>query len=340
MRIVVTGAGGFIGHHLVKRLKRQGHFVRGVDVKRPRWGDTLADEFYLLDLRDRDNAWRALAGMEQCYALAADMGGIGFISSYHAEIVCHNTLININTIEAARRANLQRLLFSSSACVYPVYRQDDLGAAPLKESDVYPAMPEGAYGWEKLHMEHLCRYYREAGWLDTRVVRFHNVYGPEGDYEGGREKAPAALCRKVAQAQLTGNLAIDIWGDGRQVRSFMYVDDCTRGLTLLMESDHAEPLNLGTDRGITINALAELIATIADVRVNLRHIPGPQGVRARNSDNTLCRQVLGWEPTIPLEVGLPPTYRWIAEQVRQGGQQGGIVEQPVVLIRPGAFGEK
>ena len=315
-RILVAGGGGFIGHHLIKRLKEEGHWVRGADIRAP-WGTGHADEFIMADLRTPEGARRIMeGGIDECYQLAATMGGIFFISTAHAEIIADNTAINVNVLAAAREAGCARLLFSSSACVYPVYRQDELDAAPLQEADVYPAMPEGAYGWEKLHMEHLCRYYREAGWLDTRVVRFHNVYGPEGDYEGGREKAPAALCRKIAQAKLTGNLAVDIWGDGQQVRSFMYVDDCTRGLTLLMESDHAEPLNLGTDRGITINALAELIAIIADVRVNLRHIPGPQGVRARNSDNTLCRQALGWEPTIPLEVGLQSTYRWIEERVR------------------------
>lgn len=316
MRICVTGAGGFIGHHLVRRLKQEGHWVRGVDIKRPRWSETDADEFMLYDLRDARNAQDVLRHVDYVYALAADMGGIFFITHAHAEIVCHNTLINMNTMEAARRAGVKRLLFSSSACVYPIHRQLDDTAEPLKEEDAYPADPEGAYGWEKLHMEHLCKYYREAGWLDTRVVRFHNVYGSETDWEGGRDKAPAALCRKVAQAKLTGDKQVEVWGDGEQVRSFLYIDDCVEGLLRLMDSDYAEPLNLGRDRGVTINTLVDVIADIAGIEVEKVHIEGPQGVRQRNSNNDRCREVLGWEPKTPIEEGLKDAYAWVEEQVK------------------------
>ncbi|MGQ9851486.1 MAG: NAD-dependent epimerase/dehydratase family protein [Aggregatilineaceae bacterium] len=315
-KVLVTGAGGFIGHHLVTFLKQRGYWVRGVDIKYPEFAPTDADEFELLDLRRWDNCLQATRGIDEVYALAADMGGMGFISSNHAQILRNNALINLHTIEAARINGVSRYFFTSSACVYPEYRQMDANVAPLKEEDVYPAQPQDAYGWEKLIGEHLCRHYREEFGLETRIVRFHNIFGPLGTWEGGREKAPAALCRKVAYAKLTGNPEIEIWGDGEQTRSFCYIDDCLTGIYKLMRSDYHEPLNLGQDRMVTINQLADLIAEIAGIEIVKKHVPGPQGVRGRNSDNTRLRQVLGWEPEISLEEGLARTYAWIEEQVR------------------------
>jgi len=315
-KVLVTGAGGFIGHHLVTFLKQRGYWVRGVDIKYPEFAPTDADEFELLDLRRWDNCLQATRGIDEVYALAADMGGMGFISSNHAQILRNNALINLHTIEAARINGVSRYFFTSSACVYPEYRQMDANVTPLKEEDVYPAQPQDAYGWEKLIGEHLCRHYREEFGLETRVVRFHNIFGPLGTWEGGREKAPAALCRKIAYAKLTGNPEIEIWGDGEQTRSFCYIDDCLNGIYRLMRSDYHEPLNLGQDRMVTINQLADIIAEIAGIEIVKKHVPGPQGVRGRNSDNTRLRQVLGWEPEISLEEGLTRTYAWIEEQVR------------------------
>jgi GDP-D-mannose 3',5'-epimerase len=318
-KILVTGAGGFIGHHLVTCLKDLGHWVRGVDLHYPEFTPVDADEFLLLDLRRWDNCLRATQGIDEVYALAADMGGMGFISANHASILHNNALINLHTLEAARANSVRRYLYTSSACVYPEYRQTEAEVLPLKEEDAYPAQPQDAYGWEKLIAERLCLYYRGEYGLDTRIVRFHNIFGPYGTWQGGREKAPAALCRKVAIAKLTGNLEVEIWGDGEQTRSFCYIDDCVSGLYKLMRSDYPDPLNLGQDRLVTINQLADLIAAIAGVRITKRHIPGPQGVRGRNSDNTRLRQVLGWEPAISLEEGLARTYAWIEGQVEKTG---------------------
>ena len=315
-KVLVTGAGGFIGHHLVTFLTRQGYWVRGVDQKYPEYGTTDADAFELLDLRRWDNCLQATRGIDEVYALAADMGGMGFISSHHAEILRNNALINIHTLEAARLNGIQRYLYTSSACIYPEYLQTDADVTPLKEEDAYPAQPQDAYGWEKLVAERLCLHYREDYGLATRIVRFHNIFGPLGTWDGGREKAPAAICRKVAMAKLTGNCEMEIWGDGEQTRSFCYIDDCVTGIYKLMRSEYAEPLNLGQDRLVTINQLADMVAAIAGVRMVKKHVPGPQGVRGRNSDNTRLRQVLGWEPEIALEEGLTRTYTWIEEQVR------------------------
>ena len=314
-KVLVTGAGGFIGHHLVTFLKKKGYWVRGVDIKLPEFGETDADEFELLDLRRWDNCLQATRGIDEVYGLAADMGGMGFISSHHSEILHNNSLINAHTLEAARLNGVKRYFYTSSACVYPEYKQTDANVVPLKEEDAYPAQPQDAYGWEKLVMERLCTHYREDYGLETRIVRFHNIFGEEGTWDGGREKAPAALSRKVAVAKLTGNHEIEMWGDGEQTRSFCYIDDCLEGIYRLMRSDFASPLNLGSDRMVTINQLAGIIADIAGIKITVKHIPGPQGVRGRNSDNSKLRQVLGWEPQISLEEGLARTYPWIEQQV-------------------------
>lgn len=314
-RVLVTGAGGFIGHHLVTFLRGQGYWVRGADLKLPEFTPADADEFMLLDLRQWEHCLQATRDIDEVYALAADMGGMGFISAHHAKILHNNSLINLHTLEAARMNGVQRYFFASSACVYPEYRQTETNVAPLKEEDAYPADPQDAYGWEKLVTERLCRHYREDHGLETRVVRFHNIFGPFGTWKDGREKAPAAMCRKVANAKLTGATTIEIWGDGQQTRSFCYIDDCIRGIYRLMRSDYPEPLNLGQDRMVTINQLADMVAAIAGVDIVKKHVAGPQGVRGRNSDNSRVRQVLGWEPRISLEEGLTRTYAWIEDQV-------------------------
>jgi nucleoside-diphosphate-sugar epimerase len=291
--------------------------VRGVDIKEPEFSRSDADEFELLDLRRWDNCLQATRGVAEVYALAADMGGMGFISKHHAQILHNNSLINIHTLEAARVNAVKRYLYTSSACIYPEHLQEDANVTPLKEADAYPAMPQDAYGWEKLVTERLCTHYREDYGIETRIVRFHNIFGELGTWEGGREKAPAAMCRKIAFAKLTGKTEIEIWGDGEQTRSFCYIDDCVEGIYRLIRSDYAEPLNLGQDRMVTINQLADIVAEIAGVKIRKKHVDGPMGVRGRNSDNTKLREVLGWEPAISLEDGLGETYRWIEEQAKR-----------------------
>jgi GDP-D-mannose 3', 5'-epimerase len=318
-RVLVTGAGGFIGHHLTKYLVERGYWVRGVDLKTPEYEPSAAHEFQILDVRRWANCLQACSQVDQVYNLAANMGGIGFIESNKAVIAHDNVLINVHMLEAARLNGVKKYLYTSSACIYPGYLQDNADVTPLKESDAYPADPEDGYGWEKLYSERLCRHYLEDYGLNTHVVRFHNIFGPLGTYDGGREKSPAAICRKVALAEDGGE--IEVWGDGKQTRSYCYIADCVDGIYRLMQSDFHEPLNLGQDRMVTINELVEIVASIAGKRIRRRHnLSAPQGVRGRNADLMLMRQTLKWEPRFSLEQGLATTYRWIEGQLRTTDQ--------------------
>src|SRR6202165_5495332 len=314
VKVLVTGAGGFIGHHLTKYLINRGYWGRGADIKEPEYEPTCAHEFELLDLTKWENCLEATRGVDQVYGLAANMGGIGFIEVQKADSVRDSSLMNLHSIEAARQNGVKRYFYTSSACIYPGYKQNETDVTPLKEEDAYPADAEDGYGWEKLYMERVCRHYTEDYGLDTRVVRFHNIFGPLGTYDGGREKSPAAICRKIALA--TDGDSIEVWGDGGQTRSYCYIDDCVEGIYRIMNSHHAAPLNLGQDRIISINELVDIVAKIAGKKIRKTHdLTKPQGVRGRNSDNTRLRRVLNWEPTIPLEEGLTRTYHWIEEQL-------------------------
>lgn len=316
IKVLVTGAGGFIGHHLVKYLVERDYWVRGVDVKEPEYEPTAAHDFQLLDLSVADNCLQATSGIDEVYGLAANMGGIGFIETNKAVIVRDNTLINMHTIEASRANGVKRYLYTSSACIYPGYKQKDADVTPLREEDAYPADAEDGYGWEKLYMERVCRHYTEDFGLDTRVVRFHNIFGPLGTYDGGREKSPAAICRKIALAK-DGD-SIEVWGDGEQTRSYCYIDDTVEGIFRLMQSDHRDPINLGQDRMISINQLVDMVAKIAGKQIGKDYdLTKPQGVRGRNSDNTVLRETLNWEPQVSLEEGLERTYHWIAGELEK-----------------------
>jgi len=316
-KVLVTGAGGFIGHHLVKYLKGKGYWVRGVDIKKPEYEKTFADQFLLLDLRDAKNAMKATKGIDHVYTLAANMGGIGFIETVHAEVMRDNVLINTNVLEASRVNKIKRLFYSSSACIYPRYLQKKTTNEGLRESDAYPADPDNEYGWEKLFTERMCQnYYGDYG-LETRIARFHNIYGPLGTWFGGREKSPAAICRKIALAKDGGE--IEVWGDGKQGRSYCYVDDCVRGIYKLMMSNIREPLNIGSDRLVSINELIEIVSKIAHKTVTKKYdLSKPQGVRGRNANNDLIKKLLKWEPPTTLEIGLGETYRWIDSEIKKG----------------------
>jgi GDP-D-mannose 3', 5'-epimerase len=322
-RALVCGAGGFIGGHLAKRLKAEGFWVRGVDLKFPEFGASAADEFIQGDLRDPRVAEEAVAGMDDVYQLAADMGGAGFVftGDNDADIMHNSAMVNLNVVDACRRAAVRRVFYSSSACVYPEYNQLDPQHPTTAEDSVYPAQPDSDYGWEKLFSERLYLAYARNYGMEVHVARFHNVFGPEGSWNDGREKAPAAICRKVAAAPDGGT--IEIWGDGEQTRSFLFIDECLEAVRRFMDSDFLGPVNIGSEEMVSINRLAEMAMGIAGKRLALRHVPGPLGVRGRNSDNRLLRKRLGWAPSRSLEAGLAATYAWIAAQVEATGAHPG-----------------
>jgi GDP-D-mannose 3',5'-epimerase len=316
-RILITGGGGFIGSHLARELHRQGNYVRIADTK---FDDYIHEKYYgeklELDLRIFENCMVATKGIDLVYNLAANMGGIGFITTVGAEVMHDNVLINASMLEASRLNNVGKYLFSSSACVYPTYRQTNPSILGLKEEDAYPADPDNFYGWEKLYSEKMCESYQRDYKMDIRVLRYHNIYGPEGTYKGGREKSPAALCRKVALASNPGTIVI--WGDGKQTRSYCYIDDAVRGTIMLMKSNYEKPINIGSERLVTIDELADIIIKISRKKVTKTYdLSAPQGVRGRNADITLARKVLGWEPKISLEEGLARTYRWIEMKCKE-----------------------
>ncbi len=319
-RILVTGGGGFIGGHLAKELLKQGHFVRAVDIK---WDGYLEEPYcsekLTLDLRKPEDCLKATKGIDYVYHLAADMGGIGYITAVGADVMHNSCLMNINMLQASAENKVKRFFFSSSACVYPEHKQLESIVVPLKEEDAYPAEPDTYYGWEKLFMERMCEAYKKDYGLEVRVARYHNIYGPYGTWRGGREKAPAALCRKIAEAVNPG--FIEIWGDGKQTRSFCYIDDCVRGTITLMESDCDKPLNIGSDRLVTVNELADIIIKVSGKKLDKKYnTSAPQGVRGRNADLTLVNKIINWQPKINLEEGLERTYRWIENQVKQAGK--------------------
>jgi nucleoside-diphosphate-sugar epimerase len=319
-RILVAGAGGFIGGHLVKELARKGNKVRGVDIKPlNEWYQVTEDaENLVLDLRLRDNCYRAVNGCNEVFNLAADMGGMGFIENNKAKCMI-SVLINTHLLLAAKDCGVDRFFYASSACVYNAQKQTDTANPGLRESDAYPALAEDGYGWEKLFSERMCRHFSEDFGLTTRVARFHNVYGPHGTFDGGREKAPAAICRKVIHAQMNGNKDITIWGDGLQTRSFMYIDDCIKGIQDIMYSNITEPINLGSSEMVSINQLVDIVEDIAGFKMQRKYdLSAPKGVRGRNSENTLIRKYLGWEPSITLKSGMKKTYDWIKEQMESG----------------------
>jgi GDP-D-mannose 3',5'-epimerase len=315
---LVCGAGGFIGSHITRRLKNEGFWVRGVDLKFPEFSKTAADDFVIGDLGNQDFCQSVVdRKFDEVYQLAADMGGAGYIftGEHDADVMHNSATINLNMVDICRRRNVKRIFYSSSACMYPAYNQEEPDNPNCAEDSAYPAAPDSEYGWEKLFSERLYLAYNRNYGMECHIARYHNIFGPEGTWTGGREKAPAALCRKVAEAKDGG--AIQIWGDGKQTRSFLYVDECVEGTLRLMRSAHAGPFNVGSEEMVTINQLAETIADIAGKRLRIEHIPGPLGVRGRNSDNRLIKATLDWAPSRPLREGLEKTYAWIDEQVRR-----------------------
>jgi GDP-D-mannose 3',5'-epimerase len=315
-KALVAGAGGFIGNHLVKRLKKEGFWVRGVDLKFPEFGETHADDFAIGDLRDPYVCKHLVdRKFDEVYQLAADMGGAGFLftGENDADVMHNSAAINLNMLDACHKRNVKRIFYSSSACVYPEYNQMDPDNPKCTEDSVYPAAPDSEYGWEKLFSERLYLAYQRNHGMEVRIARYHNIFGPEGTWTGGREKVPAALCRKVAMAQ--DGCEIEIWGDGKQTRSFLYIDECLEATVRLTRSRFAGPVNIGSQEMVTINRLAEMIMKISGKKLSIKHIPGPLGVRGRNSDNRLFRKKLGWAPSAPLQKGLKITYAWIKEQV-------------------------
>jgi len=315
-RILVTGAGGFIGSHLVKYLKKKGHWVRGVDIKNAEFGPSYANEFLLRDLRNANNCKEALKDIDWVFHLAANMGGIGYITRVFGEIIYDNAMINLNMIDEARKAKIEKFFFSSSACVYPLYRQNQPDISGLKEHEAWPADPDSFYGNEKLFTEKVLEAYHLDYGMEVRIARFHNIYGPYGTWKGGKEKAPAAISRKIARIKDGGILPI--WGDGKQTRSFCYIDDCVIGFYKLMLSGHNDPINIGSDRMVTVDELTEMIMKIAGKKLRIKHdLSKPQGVRGRNSDNQMMKDILKWVPKITLEEGLKITYKWIKKQVEE-----------------------
>jgi len=326
-KALVCGAGGFIGHHMVRRLKKEGFWVRGVDLKYPEFCEVEADDFVIGDLRDPDVCKAVVdTKFDEVYQFAADMGGAGYVftGENDANIMHNSALINLNMLEACYRRNCKRIFYSSSACIYPKYNQEDPNNPKCSEDSAYPAMPDSEYGWEKLFSERLYLAFHRNYGMEVRIARYHNIFGPEGSWNDGREKAPAALCRKVAVAKLKGLDYIEVWGNGKQTRSFLYIDECIEGTIRLMRSDWTGPVNIGSEEMVTIDRLAEMIMEIAGVKLKILHVPGPVGVRGRNSDNRLIREKLGWAPSMPLKEGLKITYAWIEDQVKRALSEGGL----------------
>jgi nucleoside-diphosphate-sugar epimerase len=327
-KALVCGAGGFIGNHLVEYLKSNGYWVRGVDLKYPEFSKTSADEFIIGDLRKQDFCSEVLdMPFAEVYQLAADMGGAGYIftGEHDADVMYNSALINLNIVNLSQKLGVGKIFYSSSACIYPIYNQEDPANPNCREDSAYPAAPDSEYGWEKLLSERLYLSYHRNHGLQVRIARLHNVFGPEGSWNNGKEKAPAAICRKVAEAVDGGS--IQIWGDGKQTRSFLYIDECLKAISRFMKSDFTGPLNIGSEEMVTINGLAELVMEIAGKNLKIINIPGPQGVRGRRSDNTLIFKKLGWKPTSPLRNGLEKTYAWIQKQVRKKYVSGSTVNR-------------